>query len=131
MNGLATLLLFLVIGTHYTYDLIAAYYPDPHSAARAIFYVLRGVEGSILYLIVWALVPLRPMHVRLSCSTVCAWGALEEAQTAICRASVGITNNPSTGQYHGLCDFVTGIPVYMLTLLAVVLVFVWQSTKDN
>ena len=131
MRGLPTLLLVMIVGTHYTYDIIAMYYTDPHAAARAVFYVLRGIEGSILFLIVWALTPFRPLYLRLPISILCAWGALEEAQTAVCRLSVGIENNINTGQYHGLCDVVTGLPIYMATLLIVLLVFVWQFTGEK
>lgn len=129
MKGLASLLLVLVVGTHYGYDLAASFYANPDSAARSIFYIFRGVEGTVLYCIVWALAPMRPVHLRLAVSVVCAWGAIESAQTSICRLAVGITNKPTTGLYRGLCDVVTGWPIYMGTLLLVLLIFAFQYTK--
>jgi hypothetical protein len=138
MHGLAFLLFVLVIGTHYTYDLIAAYYTDPAYAAKALFYILRGFEGAILYLVVWSLslIVWARTNMRstgafcVPVSGACAWGALEEFQTAACRISIGVEVHPITYPFKGLCDQVTGVPVYMVTLLVVVLVFVWQYTRD-
>lgn len=131
MRGLASLLLVMVVGTHFTYELFAEHYENPQSAARAIFYVLRGIEGTLLYCIVWALTPFRPLRVRLPVSLICAWGALEESQTAVCRVAAGIDNHPDTQRYHGLCDLVTGLPIYMLTLLIVLLVCAYGATRTR
>ena len=130
MRGLASLLLLMVVVTHYAYEPIAEFYSTQQSA-RAVFYVLRGIEGTLLYCIVWALTPYKPLHIRFAVSAVCAWGALEEAQTAVCRIAVGIDNHPDTKQYHGLCDMVTGVPIYMLTLLVVLLIFAWGASRKR
>lgn len=128
MRWLASLLLVVLIGTHYGYDLLAGLYPHPAAAARAWFYVLRGFEGSVLYLIVWYLTPYRPLPVRYAVSLVCAWGALESIQTSVCRLVIGIEAKPNTGLFAGLCDVVTGWPIYMLTLLVVIMV---TSVRNN
>ena len=71
------------------------------------------------------------MSVRLAVSTVCAWGALEEAQTAVCMAANGFGGKVATAPYAGLCDAVTGLPIYMGTLLLVLLLFALQYTNDK
>lgn len=121
----------LVITTHLGYDVLASFYKDYARASAGWFYVLRGVEGTVLYLIVWSLTPWNPKHVRLAVSAACAWGALEEFQTAACRLSLGFTKVPEPGPFHGLCDLVTGWPIYMLTLLAVLLIFALQNRKNS
>lgn len=128
MRWLASLLLVVTGGTHYGYDLLAGFYPHPDEAARAWFYVLRGVEGTVLYLLVWRLTPYRPLAVRYGASLVCAWGALESIQTSICRLAIGIEATPETSLFTGLCDIATGWPVYMLTLLGVSMV---TSIRNN
>lgn len=133
MLGLPSLLLVLVVVTHYGYDLLASFYPDPGAASRAWFYVLRGIEGGLLYLVVWSLAPLRPAAVRIGVAVACAWGALEELQTAACRLAVGIDRTAEPGLFRGLCDVVTGWPVYMLTITAALLVSVlrFRRGKNN
>lgn len=127
--GLPSLLILLVGITHIGYDVLASFYPEYPRASAAWFYILRGVEGTILYCIVWALTPWRPAHVRLAVSVACAWGALEEFQTAACRFALGFDKVPTPGPYQGLCDVATGWPVYALTLMAVLLVFASKYTK--
>lgn len=132
IRGLASLLLVLVVVTHYAYEPLAGFYANQRQAAQAIFYALRGVEGAVLYLVVWSLTPFRPLSVRLAVSTVCAWGALEEAQTAVCMAAKGFgAGKVATAPYAGLCDAVTGWPIYMGTLLLVLLLFALQYTNDK
>lgn len=131
IRGLASLLLVLVVVTHYAYEPLAGFYANQRHAAQAIFYALRGVEGAVLYLVVWSLTPFRPLSVRLAVSTVCAWGALEEAQTAVCMAANGFGGKVATVPYAGLCDAVTGLPIYMGTLLLVLLLFALQYTNDK
>ena len=131
MNGLASLLLLIVVVTHYGYEPIAGMYADPGHAARAIFYFLRGVEGTLLYCIIWAMTPWKPAHARLAVSVVCAWGALESAQTAICRAAIGFGSAAETKPYAGLCDVVTGWPIYMGTMFVVLIAFALNYTKKK
>lgn len=118
MNILPSLLLVLVVATHYGPDLLASYYPDPGAASRAWFYVARGVEGAALFMAVWWLScrAAAGQAVRCGIALACAWGALEEAQTAACRLAIGIDRRADPGLFAGLCDFATGHPVYMLTI---------------
>lgn len=123
MNGLAPLLLVLVACTHYGYDIIATGYPDPASAARVWFYILRGIEGTALFFIVLSLVPPMPRRPWLSIAVPCIWGAIEEAQTSVCQLAVGINWDGDTGLFRGLCDVASGIPMYVGTALIVFFVF--------
>ena len=122
--GLPSLLLVIVAVTHISYDLIASFYPDPAAASRAWGSVLRAFpEATLLYLIVWLLVPWKPVAVRYAVSLVCAWGALESFQIAACRLQFPMGHYaPTVAPYTGLCDIVTGWPIYMATIGLVLLI---------
>lgn len=123
-SGLPSLLLVIVAITHTAYDLLGGFYAHPLRAAAAWHHVLRAFpEATLLYLIVWSLIPWRPIGVRIAGSLVCAWGALESFQIAACRVVYPMDQPPpKTPLYSGLCDVVTGWPIYMLTLGVVLLV---------
>ena len=116
MNSLSSLLLVLVLGTHYAPDVLADFYSDPPRAVRALFYVARGIEGAALFAIVWALAPRKPLGAYIGVTLACCWGVIEEAQTAACRLSIGIENTASASRFSGLCDAATGLPIYALTM---------------
>jgi hypothetical protein len=118
MSGLPTLLLLMVVVTHYGYDIVGALYPGHEVAAATAWHlVFRAFEAALLYLIVWSLVPWRPAFVRCGASLVCAWGALESLQIAVCRLQFPMDRKPpSTPLYTGMCDAATGWPIYMLTI---------------
>lgn len=105
---LPVILLVLIAFTHYGYEILASAYQDQGAAARAIFYALRGVEGTALFVVV-GLLARRPL-VWL----VCLWGAAEEAQTTTCRLARGIENVPGYESFQGLC----GSPWYTVGLMA-------------
>lgn len=120
--GLASLLLVLVIVTHYSYDLIASFYLDMLSSAKAWHSVLRAIEAAVMYFVVWSLIPAEPVRVRYAASLACAWGAFESVQIAACRLVYPMDHPPpDTGPFAGLCDKVTGWPIYMLTVSVVLL----------
>lgn len=128
--GLPSLLLALVVVTHMSYDLIGSFYPDPVRAATAWHSVLRAFEAMALYIIVWTLVPWAPVSARYAASLACAWGALESFQIGACRLMSPMDRPPpKTELYAGLCDLVTGWPVYMLTAILVLLVSLFARKK--
>lgn len=130
--GLPSILLVIVATTHLSYDLIGSLYDNPAVAAKAWASVLRAFpEATLLYLIVWMLVPWEPIAVRLGASVVCAWGAVESFQIAACRLQfpMGLPP-PSVKPYTGLCDLVTGWPIYMITIGILLFVSVF-SRKSN
>ena len=106
---LAVLLLFIVAGVHYSYDILAAGYADQAQAARNIFYILRGVGGAALFCIVGVL------SRRALVWMACALGAFEETQTAACGLAVGIDGLPGYEAFQGLC----GAPWYTVGLMAI------------
>ncbi len=125
--ALGPALLALVAAVHLGYEPLAAGWPDPVAAARAIFYVGRGFEGAVLYAVVWA------MSSRgLAVTVACAWGFVESAQTAVCRLAVGIGNRPVPSPYGGMCDVAAGWPVYGMTaaLVLVALAFMQEADRD-
>lgn len=131
MRGLPSLLLVLVAVTHYGPPFLAGLYPDPDSVVRAWFYILRGIEGALLFCVVWALAPHTPTFMRYGVALTCAWGALEEAQTAICRAAIGIEKKAQVGLFEGLCDVATGWPIYMTVVSLVLVACTLSFYKDK
>ena|SRR5882672_8088738 len=126
--GLPSLLLVLVVITHYSYDLIGGFYPDSLAAAKAWHSVLRAGEATMLYLIVWSLMPRRPMSVYFATTAACAWGVFESMQIAGCRLVFPMDRPPPvTALYTGLCDQAAGWPVYMFTVSVVLLVAVLRK----
>lgn len=125
--GLASLLLLIVTVTHMGYDPIAGFYPENQARAASAWHsVLRAFpESTLLYLLVWLLTPWQPVAARLAASAVCAWGALESFQIAACRLQYPMNQPPPrTELYTGLCDVVTGWPIYLLTVSMLMLVSV-------
>ena len=94
---LAAALLFLIAIVHYAYDPLASAYTDKATAARGIFYVLRGVEGSALFILIGLLIR-RPLVMA-----ICLWGALEEAQTSVCGMAHGLVDKHPYEPFVGLC----------------------------
>ena len=130
--AIPSLLLLIVVLSHASYDLIGSFYPDdPVAAGKAWAYVLRGFEATVLYLIVWLLLPWEPIGMRIAGSVVCAWGALESFQISACRLQFPMGQPPPIVKpFTGLCDTVTGAPIYMITITVVLLIsFLRQPRK--
>lgn len=119
-------LLVVVAGVHFGYDWIAQAYPDPAAAARAIYYIARGMEGAILYAVIWRFAPR-----SLCLGVACLWGCAENAQTAICRAAIGIGGlPPSVDAFRGLCDLAAGLNGYVVTSIGVLVALaIWQEAQ--
>lgn len=101
----AAALLLLVAVTHYGY-------PDP---ASWWFYILRGIEGAVLFLVIaW--------HSKGLLFLAALWGALEEAQTGVC--GYLSMNEPTTDQQ--LCIQAFGPWPYAL-LAATAIVYLWGN----
>jgi hypothetical protein len=108
---LAVLLLLVVTITHWGYDPLCALVPGWEKSAWAVFYVLRGVEGAVLFGVVWYLKPvLWP---------ICLLGFTEESETAVCRLAAGISRPVTGSAWTGLCGAETGLPLYMAGLVYV------------
>ena len=102
-------MLALIAGTHLL--------PDPLGALTGIdpstwFYVLRGIEGAGLCILVWRL-RRRPSRVW---KAICAWGLIESLLTSAC--GVAYMVRPAyPGPYEGLCDAETGLPIYAISVI--------------
>ena len=94
---LAALLLVVVGATHFLPDLIAQAYAQQDAAARAWFYMLRGVEGTALFGIVAA------VYRHRAVTAVCLLGMYEEGMTTACRASKPIGGVLGYVPFSGLC----------------------------
>lgn len=132
--GLPSLLLVVVVVTHFGYDPIAGFY-DPSrqlAAAKAWHGVLRAIESCVLYGVVWYIFPWAPVVARYAISIVCAWGILESGQIAACRLQFPMDRPPpDTGMYSGLCDLLSGLPLYMITLLVALSIATIRNIKSE
>lgn len=112
--------LLLVAVVHLGYEPAAAWlFPDQRvAAAKAIFYILRGFEGFALWCaVLWLAGTKSPALV-----VACVWGAIESAQTALCRLALPIGGqHPIAPAWGGICDVAAGFPVAGV-MAAVVLV---------
>ena len=108
-SRLGALLLLTICITHYGYDPLCTLVPALAGQAKGLFYVLRGFEGTILFAVIWRLQPIL--------WPVCAWGATEEAETAVCRLSVGFPASPTGSSWNGLCSDLTHWPLSMLGIV--------------
>lgn len=94
---LAALLLAVVAAVHYGYEPLAQYYADPARAAKGLFYILRGVEGFVLFLLIGLLAGSRMVWL------VALWGAAEEGQSAVCQLAIGVVNRRPYEPFQGIC----------------------------
>lgn len=118
---LPTLLLVMVVVCNYGYFPIAAFAPDPIAAERAMFYVLSGMQSTVLFVLVWWLTPFKPLAMRFAVSVACLWGAIESALRAVCMIPFG--SEPAAVEAgKGLCSALTGKPTYLIIPLAVLFV---------
>lgn len=97
MKRLAVPLLVVVAATHFGYDVLALAYQQQEAAARAWFYVLRGLEGFVLFAVIAAQTRERALF------AVCLLGMSEESLTAACRVSRPIGEIPGYEPFVGLC----------------------------
>lgn len=126
------LLFAMVLLTHYGAAPLAELSPNPPGAVRAWFYILRGFEGVFLFGAILALLDvihragvLRiPAYARFLCFGSCAWGMLEEGETAVCRLAIGVNDKTPSLVWSGLCDSCTGLPIYVATLCLVAWIIV-------
>lgn len=116
---LAAVLLLLVVLCHYTDSHLAQGYANPDAAARAIFYMLRGVEGAALFVIVAGLARNRWVF------AVCLFGMFEESQTTICRAAKPIAERPAVELFKGLC----GEPWYGVGLFVAIVLAMHMADR--
>lgn len=107
----------LVLLVHFGYPFVSETAID----AKWNFYIARGIEGTILFAILWAVMP---RHVLMSLA--CCLGAAEEAQTALC-GSLGRVDVPL---YSGLCIEQFG-PLPSAAVAAAAFVFIiWRLRND-
>lgn len=108
----ALVLLVAVSALHYGTEYLATFWPDTLAARRALFYVGQGLKGCLLWMALAVMAPKTMAAVPLL--AVCAWGFVEDAMVAGCRIAYGIGTIPSPGLWRGLCDDLTGAPVYLV-----------------
>lgn len=92
------------------------YMAFPQVQAERIFYVMRGLEGVILFVCL-AYFTFRPTTRRVPTGVLflsCVFGAYQELMTAICGAPLVFNRDlsfPLVRPLDGLCGAVTGLPL--------------------
>lgn len=71
--------------------------PDWTAFPKAVFYILRGYEGFFLFLVIGVLARSREVWIA------CAYGMLEEGETAACRLALPLDKTPVVEALQGLC----------------------------
>lgn len=108
-SGVGVALLLLVVLVHFRYQSLADWLHPGRAeyAGRALFYVLRGMEGAAAFAALLVLAP--PSRVL---SLACIVGLLAELSTALCRLSWPLTEPvPAGAGAGGLCDAATRAPI--------------------
>lgn len=95
--ALAVLLAGVIFVTHFGSDWAGTFYREAVAAGKAWFYMLRGMEGLVLFAIIAAL----KRHPAVT--AVCLVGMFEEGMTTACRASKPIAEAPAVLPFSGLC----------------------------
>lgn len=121
-RNLAILLLVVISVCHYGYAPLCDLVPALRGQERGVFYTLRGIEGAVLFLVIWRLRPILWPYVL--------WGAFEESETAVCRISAGFPATPTGSPWTGLCDQVTHWPLSMLGIV-IAAILVTRLTKGD
>lgn len=119
--ALQSWLLVLVLLVHIGADHISEFlYPGSSLARRNVTSVLRAFEAMMLFLALWAMTPWKPLGKRYATSLICFWGAFESFQIGACRMFFPLDQpSPTVPDGQGLCDLVTGWPIYRMTLFTV------------
>lgn len=105
-------LLLLVVVVHFRYAALAEWLHPQQAeyAARALFYVLRGVEGAAVFAALLILAP-PSLLLRLACVV----GMLANCGTALCRVAWPLNQPlPPGANAGGLCDGATREPITAL-----------------
>lgn len=112
-------LLVLVGAVYFGYDPLAEWlHPPEHQAraAKALFYVLKGIEGAALWLALLALAWNRSWAFVVACGI----GAIQSAQVAVCRLAFPIGEAPpAVPAFSGLCSAASGLPLMTVGAVAV------------
>lgn len=126
MKDRALIVLVVVIVAHYGYPFVAMGTDEPEKWASWWFYILRGVEGTVLFYLVLQAFPGRGGWSQIG-AAACWLGMFEEAQTAIC-GTVYMGESPPL--WSGLC-IDGGIMQYLVPAIGVAFVFLTGGTFNG
>ena len=122
-------LLLLVVVVHFRYAALAEWLHPLQAdyAARALFYVLRGVEGAVVFAVLLLLAP-PSLLLRMACVV----GMLAEGGTALCRAAWPLNQPlPPGANAGGLCDAATREPITALLAGAIACALLLVNNKKG
>jgi hypothetical protein len=124
VSRIAFLLLLVVALAHGCYQLLADWGLGGVSSPQWWFYILRGIEGTVLFgLCAWR------WRREPGMLLVCIWGALEELQTAGCGYVGALKHIAPLHDGQTLCSALTGLPPYTLPLVLAALLASLQKPR--
>lgn len=132
-DALGAGLLILVALVYYGYDHMAEWlHPaaDQARAAKALAYILKGIEGAALWLALLAVAGFRSWVFVAACSI----GAVQSAQVAVCRLAFPIGSAPpAVPAFGGLCSSASGLPLMTVGAVAVLVCacVVWEKINED
>lgn len=122
--GITLVVLLVTVAVHYMPAILAVQYKEPLRVERALFYVMQGAKGLVLYgLILW-LLPKNKFMVPVWFAV--AWAMWEDALVVGCRLAIGIENPVSnkTNPWEGICEQ-TGMSNYWLVIPPILIAATW------
>ena len=126
---LASILLLIVVLRNYAPDAIGAHYAEPGYATRSWDYIFGGIQGFALFAVIAMMTGGRPLKERIGVLLVCGCGLFEESQRAVCRLAIGIPKDAKATQFSGLCENITGWPIFAISALVVLVVVVFADVQ--
>lgn len=134
MRALVLLLAAATLATHRAYAPLSQLWAQPARAAEELFYVLRGVEGTVLFCaVLWLAERARAGAWLAPLALLAIYGAVEEALTAFCGAAYLAANGAGRAAVDAsadLCDRVTGWAWAVALLAVIVLWLAWRRRYE-
>lgn len=113
--GITLVVLLLTAAVHYMPTILSQQYTEPVRIERALFYVMQGAKGLVLYGVILWLLPKNKFMVPVWFAV--AWAMYEDALVAGCRLAIGIENpvSKTANPWEGICEQ-TGMANYWLVI---------------
>lgn len=101
--GITLVVLLVTAAVHYMPAILATQYKEPLRVEKALFYVMQGAKGLVLYGVILWLLPKNKFMVPVWFAV--AWAMWEDALVVECRLAIGIENPvPKTANsWEGIC----------------------------
>ena len=122
--GITLVVLLVTVAVHYMPAILAAQYKEPLRVEKALFYVMQGAKGLVLYGVILWLLPKNKFMVPVWFAVL--WAMWEDALVVGCRLAIGIENSVSktANLWEGICEQ-TGMSNYWLLIPPILIAATW------